>query len=325
MTAGTTATHASTGAASSGSAALVADVGGTHTRLALATGAPLQLHDIRVSPTPSGSLLPLARAYLAEAGTRVDRCAVAAAGRIRREHGGERVTLTNVALDIDVSQLRELVPAAMLVNDLAAVASALPLFTAGDFLDLDAGGEALHGARLVLGVGTGIGAAVRLADGALLETEAGHVELAAPIPTHRGWLQALPGGRASAERLLAGPGLVRLHAQASGERDVAVATLVERARAGDAAALATLHAYADWLGRFAGDLVLAYGAWGGVHLIGGVVAGLGDRLDAQAFRAGMVDKSRFGDELARVPVRRIVHPQPALLGLAALAFEREQP
>lgn len=305
--------------------ALVADVGGTHTRLAVATNAPLALRGIRVFPTPAGSLLPLLRMYLADAGTSIDRCAVAAAGRIRREHGGERVTLTNVALDIDVSQLRELVPAAMLVNDLVAVASALPFFAAGDVLDLDTGDEALHGARLVLGVGTGIGAAVRLADGALLETEAGHVELAAPIPAHRGWLRTLPGGRASAEQLLAGPGLVRLHAQVSGERDVAVATLVERARADDAAALATLHAYADWLGRFAGDLVLAYGAWGGVHLIGGVVAGLGDRLDAQAFRAGMVDKSRFGDELAQVPLRRILHPQPALLGLAALAFEREQP
>src|SRR5688500_20248533 len=91
MTAGAATTQLSSSAASQ-SAALVADVGGTHTRLALATDAPLQLHDIRVFPTPSGSLLPLAREYLAEAGRRVDRCAVAAAGRIRREHGGARVT-----------------------------------------------------------------------------------------------------------------------------------------------------------------------------------------------------------------------------------------
>lgn len=308
-------------ATDSGGLALVADVGGTHTRLALATAAPLQLHDIRVFPTPSGSLLPLARDYLAGTGRDADRCAVAAAGRIRREHGGERVTLTNVALDVDVAELRGLAPSAVLVNDLAAVASALPFFAADDLLELDEAGEALQGARLVLGVGTGIGAAVRLADGALLETEAGHVELAAPIAAHRGWLEALPGGRASAEQLLAGPGLVRLHERASGEHGVAVATLVERARAGDAVARSTLVAYADWLGRFAGDLVLAYGAWAGVHLIGGVVGGLGDMLDAKAFRAGMVDKARFGAELARVPVRRILHPQPALLGLAALAFE----
>lgn len=322
MTAGPETTRTSAAPPTTGGTALVADVGGTHTRLALATDAPLRLHDIRVFPTPSGSLLPLAREYLADAGRRVDRCAVAAAGRIRREHGGECVTLTNVALDIDVSQLRELIPTAVLVNDLAAVASALPFFAAGDLLDLDASGDALQGARLVLGVGTGIGAAVRLADGALLETEAGHVELAAPIPSHRGWIETLPGGRASAEQLLAGPGLVRLHAQVSGERDVAVATLVARARDHDAVAHATLRAYADWLGRFAGDLVLAYGAWAGVHLIGGVVGGLGDMLDMQAFRAGMVDKARFGDELARVPVRRILHPQPALLGLAALAFQK---
>ena len=40
---------------------------------------------------------------------------------------------------------------------------------------------------------------------------------------------------------------------------------------------------------------------------------------ARAFRAGFVDKARFADELMQVPVRRVLHPQPALLGLAALA------
>jgi glucokinase len=298
--------------------ALVADVGGTRTRLALADGTP-SLREVRVHPTPPGSLLPMLRAYLGETGAVVDRCAVAAAGRIRREHGGARVTLTNVALDIDAAELREFGDGPLLVNDLAAVAAALPHFATGDVEDLDARGAALQGARLVLGVGTGIGAAVRLADGALLETEAGHVELAAVAPAQRGWLAALPRQRASAEELLAGPGLVRLHAQASGERDVTVPTLIGRARAGDGIALATFAAYADWLGRFAGDLVLAYGAWGGVYMIGGVATGLGDLLDARAFRAGFIDKSRFADELAQVPVRRVLHPQPALLGLAALA------
>jgi glucokinase len=272
-----------------------------------------------VSATPPGSLLPLLRAYLADTGARVDRCAVAAAGRIRREHGGARVVLTNVALAIDAEELREFGDDPLLVNDLAAVAAALPHFHAGDLEDLDACGDGLQGARLVLGLGTGIGAAVRLADGALLETEAGHVELAAVAPAQRGWLEALPRRRASAEELLAGPGLVRLHAQASGEAGVPVPTLIDRARAGDRIALATFAAYADWLGRFAGDLVLAYGAWGGVYLIGGVATGLGELLDARAFRAGFTDKSRFAEELAQVPVRRVLHPQPALLGLAALA------
>ena len=217
--------------------ALVADVGGTRTRLALADG-PSTLRDVRVFATPSGSLLPLLHGYLEDSGARVGRCAVAAAGRIRREHGGARVTLTNVALEIDAAELRGFGEGPLLVNDLAAVAAALPHFAPADLEGLDACGDTLQGARLVLGVGTGIGAAVRLADGALLETEAGHVELAAVAPSQRDWLAALPRQRASAEELLAGPGLLRLHAQVGGEPGIPVPALIERARAGDASASA---------------------------------------------------------------------------------------
>ena len=78
--------------------------------------------------------------------------------------------------------------------------------------------------------------------------------------------------------------------------------------------------FSTWLGRVAGNLVLSLGAWGGVSLIGGVVAGLGDALDPLAFRTGFEDKAPFAADLASVPLQRILHPQPALIGMAALAL-----
>jgi glucokinase len=308
--------------------ALVADIGGTHCRLALARpgDAAPALEAVQVVPTPHGRLGPTFAAYLgALGGPPVDRCAVAAAGRVVRDGGGARVLLTNTGLAVHTDDLRAHASARapVLVNDLAAAAAALPVLAAGDLQPLDAVAARAEGTRLALGIGTGVGAAVRLAGGALLDTEAGHVELAAVTARERACLAGLPGGRASAESLFAGPGLPRLHALLPGgdaAPEATAAGLVARANAGDAAALATFALYSTWLGRYAGDLVLAYGAWGGLYLLGGVVAGLGDLLDARAFRAGMVDKLQFGDELAAVPVQRVLHPQPALLGLATLVF-----
>jgi glucokinase len=282
------------------------------------------LEAVQVLPTPHGRLGPTLAAYLGALGAPpVDRCAIAAAGRIVRGEGGARVVLTNTGLVLHTDDLRPYgsARAPVLVNDLAAAAAALPVLAADDLQPLDGVATRRDGTRLALGIGTGVGAALRLAGGALLDTEAGHVDLAAVTAQERACLARLPTGRASAESLFAGPGLPRLHALLTGDPEGTAADLVARAGDGDARALATFALYSSWLGRYAGDLVLAYGAWGGVYLLGGVVAGLRALLDARAFRAGMVDKLQFGDELAAVPVQRVLHPQPALLGLATLAFD----
>lgn len=304
---------------------LVADIGGTHCRLALASGSPvrLELEQLRVLPTPSGGIERTLVDYLELAGgPRPSAIAIAAAGRVRRLASRTWVSLTNAPLSIEREALASLCSGrAWLLNDLAAVAAALPLLAPQDLLSFGPPRTATPGTRLVIGVGTGFGAAALSLEGETLDSEAGHADLPAVTVEERDWCARLaPRGRVTVEHVLSGPGLLRLYELLSGQRCEQVDLLLDRWRAQEPAALKTMSAFSTWLGRTAGNLVLSLGAWGGVYLIGGVVSGLGAALNPAAFRRGFEDKAPFAPDLAAVPVQHILHPQPAMLGMAGLAL-----
>lgn len=304
---------------------LVADIGGTNCRLALASAGPTrpELEQLRVLPTPSGSIERSVVEYLDLAGgVRPSAIAIAAAGRVRRLASRTWVSLTNAPLSIEREALAGLCGGrAWLLNDLAAVAAALPLLGPQDLLTFGPPRTAAPGTRLVVGIGTGFGAAALSLGGEHLDCEAGHADLAAVTAEERDWCARLaPRGRVTVEHVLSGPGLLRLYELLSGQRCTQVPALLDRWHAQEPAALKTLVAFSTWLGRAIGNLVLSLGAWGGVYLIGGVVSGLGPALNPVAFRRGFEDKAPFAPDLAAVPVQYILHPQPAMLGLAGLAL-----
>lgn len=305
---------------------LVADIGGTNGRFALGRrdreDGSIELEHIRVLPTPSAYFEVVARDYLAAVGcAKPAAVGVAAAGRVRRDGDRSWIALTNTPLVLDRHALGTLCGGhAVLANDLEAVAAALPHLRPADSSAVGPDLPVTAGHRVVVGVGTGLGASLLTERGETVATEAGHADLPCVTDDEHRWCAALGrGGRVSVEHVLCGSGLLRLHAVVAGEPIESVDALLERWRNGDAAARTTLRAFSTWLGRVAGNLVLSLGAWGGVSLIGGVVAGLGPALDAAAFRGGFEDKEPFGRDLAAVATRRILHPQPALLGMAALA------
>lgn len=305
---------------------LVMDVGGTHTRLALAwpANSRVRLSAVEVIATPRGSLNGVIRSFLEKHGhVGLSAMAIAAAGRVRRLPGRTTVSLTNAALGIEREDLQSQFAVARvhLVNDLAAIAAALPWLADDELSRVGGARAAVPGHRLVVGIGTGFGASALTADGHLLETEAGHADLAAVSASERRWLDQLaPLGRCAVEQVLSGPGLLRLH-EVIAQKPLALHEDLRLAhRQGDPAALRTLTAFSTWLGRTVGNLVLSHGAWGGVVLAGGVLERMSDSFDGQAFRQGFEDKAPFSSDLAAVPVWQIRHTQPALLGLARLAL-----
>lgn len=308
--------------------ALVADVGGTHCRMALVQGGDAYPHlrKLRVVATPRGDLRDCFRAYLESADCgRPDVIAIAAAGRVHRGESGASVSLTNAGLIVDQTSLTHFAcERTLLLNDLAAVAAAIPLLRPQE---LDQIGSAIaqpSSHKLVLGVGTGLGAALLTAGGELIETEAGHVDLAAVTASERDLLLRLsPQARISVEQLLSGPGLLRLYALLASLDGPQLPGFVQALEAAQPAALETMEIFSRWLGRVAGNLVLSLGAWGGVYFAGGVIRGLGPHLNGEALRQGLEDKAPFGADMRKVATRRILHEQPALLGLAQLCFRAD--
>jgi glucokinase len=318
-----------TGARHTGRPRLLADVGGTNVRFAIQRrgGASTDLHVMSDSGFPT--LAAAAEAYLGglDAADRPRVAAFAVASPVI----GDRVALTNRAWSFSIEALRRTLglDALHIVNDLEAVALAVPALDRSDLRALGAG-AAVPGAPVgVLAPGTGLGTATLFWDGAkpvATASEGGHATMAAADDDEAavlGWLRARLG-HVSAERVLSGQGLINLHralsARAAGG-DAPALTAEEiggRAiAASDAEACAAVAMFSAMLGTFAGNLALTLGALGGIYVAGGVVPKLAGAFDVARFRARFEDKGRFQPYLARIPAWLITHETPALLGLAA--------
>ena len=215
----------------------------------------------------------------------------------------------------------------LVVNDFAAQSWALPSL-AGDDLHPLGGGAAAEGAPLaVVGPGTGLGIGAFLPPGQVLVTEGGH----ASIATHDAreaavveWLRT-QHGHVSAERVLSGQGIENLHAGLAAVDGVAAealeaAEITRRALAGeDRRAVEVLDMFCAMLGSVAGDLALLYGAKGGIYVAGGICPRFPEYLAASRFRARFEAKGRFQEWLAAVPAWLVMRPDPAMVGLAAIA------
>jgi len=313
---------------------LVADVGGTNVRFALA--------DRNGVPGPAGTyageafpgLAEAARQFIAENDLPGPRSAVLA---VASPVTGNTVRLTNSPWRISAPEFKNALglERVVLINDFAAQALALPFLESGDLQPVGGEGEPSPAAKVVLGPGTGLGVAALLPgeDAWLpLAGEGGHVAFAPGDRRQQAVVDVLRARfkRVSAERILSGPGLVNIY-QALTEidrvegRSVAPADVAAYARSGDDPHCAEAVAFfTRALGAVAGDFALTFGARGGVYISGGVVRRLGTAFDGDLFRAGFEDKGRFTGYVAAIPTYIVVRPNPALLG-AAQALRKPGP
>jgi glucokinase len=310
---------------------LVADIGGTNTRLALAEDddpAPRQIR--RYENTDAPGLDAIIAEYLESTGAHLDRACLAVAGPT----DGRHARLTNLPWAIDADALGTRFGCnASLINDFAAVGHALGSLAPSVLYSLQEGERDGDAARLALGAGTGLGVVISVPDGAgmrPLPSEGGHIAFAPrddeQIALLR-WLQARHG-RASVERILSGPGIVDLYAycrESMGRpmtRQRTAAEVSAAALAGeDATAVWAMRLFCAIFGQTAGDLALVAGARGGVYLAGGIAAKILPLLDEGRFISGFCAKGRFTEWMLRIPVDVVLDPDIGLRG-AALAAAR---
>ena len=303
---------------------LIADIGGTNARFALADErgfGEVTTFSTDAFDGPESAM----RAFL---GGSVPRAAaVACAGPV--EDGVVR--LTNAGWLIDAARLRaELgIGDMVVINDFEAVAWALPELGEEDVAAVGRGGAEPGAPALALGAGTGLGVAayVPCGDGAVVVAgEGGHVTMPAFTEGESEMLSAFRRelGHVSAERLLSGDGLVRLHDWYGGGAPSRTPAEITDAAVNGTSVVArqALNAFCAMFGTVAGDLALAFGARGGVYIAGGIVPRIGDYFAASEFRRRFEAKGRFRDYLAGIPTLIVRHPNPALAGLAGLLRTR---
>ncbi|MGB9143255.1 MAG: glucokinase [Aestuariivirga sp.] len=95
--------------------------------------------------------------------------------------------------------------------------------------------------------------------------------------------------------------------------------MVERAKAGtDPLARKSAELFVEWLGRFAGNAALMFGARGGVYIAGGIAPRILDALIAGRFRLGFESKGRMADYMKSVPAYVILIDDAGLKGAATI-------
>ncbi len=307
--------------------ALVADIGGTNARLAVADLATLQVSravSFRGAEFPS--LEAVVAAFLGGVVERPTAAAFAVAAPVV----GATVRLTNSPWAFGRDGLRAAmgVDTLLLLNDFEALAHALPHLGAADLRQIGGGAPIERATKAVLGPGTGLGVAGLAwspAGWQALPSEGGHIAFAVEDATEFAMLERLLTGRErlSVERVVSGPGLADVYRvlselQGRSAAPLQAAEVVERAHAGDdPVARQALDRFATWLGRFAGDAALFLGARGGVYIGGGIAPRMVDELSAGPFRRAFEAKGRMSAFLAPIPIYVILAGDAALKGAAA--------
>ncbi|KRF02247.1 glucokinase [Frateuria sp. Soil773] len=317
---------------------LAADVGGTHVRVGLvsqpagAAGPVSVLRYERYACAEWPSLTAVLQHFVAylDRSFHIDRCAVASAGYVL----DDAIVNGNLPWPVSIRDVRDSLGLTQLavVNDFEAVAYATQFLAESDTLPvIENSAPRANGPVLVMGPGTGLGSAVLLPGSphaTVLATEAGQIALAPGTEREIEILRVLARERphVSVEHALSGPGLLNLY-RAISELQGSPATLdqptgvtrhaLERS---DAAAVEALDVFCALLGSFVGDLVLLYGASGGVFLAGGILPQIRQLLPASRFRERFFNKGVMRPFLQQVPVRLMEHGQHGVIGAASMAI-----
>lgn len=308
---------------------LLADIGGTNARFAVVETPGAPFRDLGRTPTADhpDPMAAIERFVLPKLATPPRSAILAVAAAIE----GDAIPFTNSPWVLRPDDLRRGhgLEAVVVVNDFEAQALALPHLGADDLVPIGGGTPRPDATMAVVGPGTGLGVGLLVrARGAWIPVpgEGGHVEFA-PGNAREAELAAAIAeteGRVSAETMLAGPGIARLHAailkvDGKAPRGLDPAGVTAAAAKGEPEALEALGIFATALGRFCGDVALMSLPHGGLFLAGGIPPRVLPLLADGRFRAAFEAKPPYRSLMAGLSTRVVVHPLPAFVGLAAFA------
>lgn len=325
---------------------LAGDIGGTKTTLALfadldTVTAPVA--EVTFASTRYTTLEAIIQEFLQQHPQPVSRVALGVAGPVI----GDTARVTNLQWQVNRHALADQLHGAdvYLLNDLAAIANALPILPPTDLYTLNPGQAQPGGNMAVIAPGTGLGEAFLVWEGTryrAYSSEGGHADFA---PTDdwemRLWKYLRDGlgfAHISYEAVCSGLGIPNIYKYVKGSGYAEEPAWLAQALAAVQdptpvivnAALdedrpceictATLDTFISILGAEAGNLALKVLATGGVYLGGGIPPRILSKLTTGRFMEAFCNKGRFADLLRAVPIFVINNPKAGLLGAANYGF-----
>ncbi|WP_420012952.1 glucokinase [Tateyamaria sp.] len=288
---------------------LVADVGGTNCRLALADTNGVQVETWRrFRNDDHGSFAELARIYLADQPL-VSSAAVAIAGPVGKGWG----RLTNRDWHFDADELAGALwlDAVHLLNDLEALGHAIAVLPEASLRFLSGTAAEDEPQSVVIGLGTGFNVSVAHGpSGVVFAAEMGHAALPQPVASIIRHEVSDMSGFDTVEHLLSGSGLARLHQARTGH----VCKPEEVADATGGAETQAIMARA--LGALVREVAYLYLPEGGIYFNGSLARTLLTPETTDLVLAPLQNDDSFHGRMARMPMYLLTDDASALHGCA---------
>jgi glucokinase len=324
---------------------IAGDTGGTKTELAIFSnegGPHSPLAQVKVHSADYPSLEAIVKEFLSKVDKPVDRACFAVPGPVIGGH----VKTTNLPWMIEDKSLAQglnlNLKSVHLINDLEAIARAVPILRPSDLITINSGEAVPKGAMAVIAPGTGLGESFLTWDGSRYlahSSEGGHADFAPTDERQIGLLEYLLKKleHVSFEHVCSGIGIPLIYEYL---RDVE--QIPERAEVAELMAAAsdpsfviisnafgpsaskicaeTIDLFVSIFGSEAGNLAMKVLATGGVYVAGGVVVHTLEALQRTGFMQSFKRKGRLTELMARIPVHAVVS-QAALVGAATYGLE----
>lgn len=316
---------------------LVADIGGTNARFAIATPAAAGFvleHRQNFRAEDFDTLLSAVNAYCESLPCPVPKQACFA---IAAPPQDGVIHFTNSPWHLDVSEVKTALDLASMqvVNDFAAMTSGARFVQNEDAVIVRQGEAEPNAPIAVLGPGTGLGFGLLVPFGGkksrIVATEGGHISFAPQTDEEIEILRLIKREHETVvyEHLLCGRGLVNLHR--------ALCVMAGKPRVSLRPAQITAAAYSDdyplakkavdvfcgVLGSYAGDTAMVTGARGGIMLAGGILPKVVDVFLKSSFLERFGTPGYQKNYLANVPIVLLTSDDTALQGAAHLMVEAE--
>lgn len=307
--------------------ALVADVGGTNIRLAIADLNDFSLHNVKTYQCADFENIDFAiEQYKQDTGAEFNFACIDVACPVN----DDIIKLTNNHWRFSVKELEAKLQLEKLIviNDFTAIAMSVPHISDDKKVQIGGALSQVNKPIAIYGAGTGLGVAHLVHSGDKwipLGGEGGHVDFAAITEDEKYVLNALQQkyARVSAEQVLSGQGLKQIYQALCQKNDVMTkfqepAEITEAALTQtDSIAEQTLQLFCRVMGSFGGNLALNMATFGGVYIAGGIVPRFVEYFKNSDFRARFEAKGRFESFVREIPVYVVTEEQPGLLGCAA--------
>ncbi|MCB8944971.1 MAG: glucokinase [Ardenticatenaceae bacterium] len=322
---------------------LAGDIGGTKTVLALISeekGARQPVHEARYPSDDYASLEAIIEEFISVTKATVTRASFGVAGPVV----DGRAQITNLPWMVDTAVIRDQfnIPAVRLLNDLEAIATAVPHLEASDLITLNEGVRKPKGGIGIVAPGTGLGQAFLVWNGRSYEafpSEGGHIAFGPTNEQQTGLLKYMLQRyrHVSYERICSGVGLPNIYnyfrdeghyhepqwlrSEIEAAEDPTPVIVNAALEQKTDICVATLDMFMEVLGSQAGNMALTVLATGGIYIGGGIPPRILPQLKASKFLESFRNKGRFSQMMSNVPIYVITNPQAGLYGAIYAGME----